>query len=328
MGHRVAPDRLVDLLALEHLALSLRQQLEQLELAPRQVDAAAAHERLELIRADLQLAGHQRARLDPRGGALAAPHHGLDAREHLLGVARLRDPVVGAGAQAAHPLRHARAARAHHDAHAGQRSRHALEELPRARAHEAEVDDERVHAHRHELLDRRRRLQAAVLPAEVRGPLHEHSHEPRIRVEDRDSQIRHLPGAKEAPNGAFSRSQAFHKLATAEITAYAARAEWHSRPPWSSESSRSGPAEYLALADGRPLRSRSASWTCSPRWPSAVTASSRARSSIRPCGRSTTGRPTGRWTSTSRAAPQAGRGAPRPGLHPHALRVRLPALLE
>ena len=40
MGHRVAPDRLVDLLALEHLALGLREQLQHLELAPGQVHAA------------------------------------------------------------------------------------------------------------------------------------------------------------------------------------------------------------------------------------------------------------------------------------------------
>ena len=44
-GHRVAPDPLVDLLALEHAALGVGEQLDQLELAPRQVDRAAVRRR-------------------------------------------------------------------------------------------------------------------------------------------------------------------------------------------------------------------------------------------------------------------------------------------
>src|SRR4051812_3400189 len=130
VGHRIAPHRLVDLLALQDLALRLGEQLEQLELAAGEVHAAAAREGLELGGAGLQLARHERASLDALGSALAAPHHGLDARQHLLGVARLRDPVVGAGAQAAHALRHARAAGADDEAHPGQRGGDALDELP------------------------------------------------------------------------------------------------------------------------------------------------------------------------------------------------------
>ena len=96
VGHRVAPDRLVDLLALEDLALGLGEQLQHLELAPREVDAAAADEGLELIGADLELARHERPGVDPCRGPLAAADHGLDAGEHLLGMAGLGDPVVGA----------------------------------------------------------------------------------------------------------------------------------------------------------------------------------------------------------------------------------------
>ena len=70
--HRVAPDALVDLLALEHLAVRLGEQLEHLELAPRQVDAAAADERLELVGPDLELAGDARARVDPDGARACA----------------------------------------------------------------------------------------------------------------------------------------------------------------------------------------------------------------------------------------------------------------
>src|SRR5205085_11537411 len=64
--HRVAPDPLVDLLALEHRAARVGEQLQQLELAAREVEAVAAHEGLELVGADLELAGHDRSGLDAR----------------------------------------------------------------------------------------------------------------------------------------------------------------------------------------------------------------------------------------------------------------------
>jgi hypothetical protein len=91
MGHGVSPDRLVDLLALEHLALGLGEKLEHLELPARQVHAAAGHEGLELVRPDLELPEHQRRLLGPGRRALAAPHDGLHSGEHLLRVAGLRD---------------------------------------------------------------------------------------------------------------------------------------------------------------------------------------------------------------------------------------------
>jgi hypothetical protein len=69
---------------------------EQLELAPGKVERVAADEGLELVGADLELAGHERSGLRPRLRATPAPHDGLHARDDLLGVARLRDPVVGA----------------------------------------------------------------------------------------------------------------------------------------------------------------------------------------------------------------------------------------
>ena len=82
---------------------------------------------------------------------------------------------------------------------------------------QAKVHDQRVHAHGHELLHWRRRLEASVLPSEVRRPLHENSHEPRVGVEDRDSQIRHLPRSVcRCPTADNRRSQAFHNRATSE----------------------------------------------------------------------------------------------------------------
>src|SRR5215216_441755 len=47
--HRVAPDLLVDLLALDHLAVGFGEELEELELAASQADALAADERLVLV---------------------------------------------------------------------------------------------------------------------------------------------------------------------------------------------------------------------------------------------------------------------------------------
>src|SRR3954470_7833329 len=71
VDHRVATDALVDLLALEHLALGVGEELDQLELAAREVDRRAGDERLELVRADLQLADRHRRGRAARLGALA-----------------------------------------------------------------------------------------------------------------------------------------------------------------------------------------------------------------------------------------------------------------
>src|SRR4051794_40942562 len=102
--HRIAPHTLVDLLALEHPALGRRQQLDQLELAAREVDRPVAYVRLEAVGADLDLAGADRRPLLARLGPPAPAHDGLDPREQLLRMAGLRQPVVGAHPQAAHAL--------------------------------------------------------------------------------------------------------------------------------------------------------------------------------------------------------------------------------
>src|SRR3954470_10072234 len=100
--HRVAPHALVDLLALEHAALGSGDQLDQLELAPREVDRPVAHVRLEAVGADLDLAGVDRRSLLARPGGGRPADAGVDAREQLLRVAGLRQPVVGADPQPAH----------------------------------------------------------------------------------------------------------------------------------------------------------------------------------------------------------------------------------
>jgi hypothetical protein len=80
------------------------EQLEHLELAAGEVHALRADEGLELVGADLELADDERPGVHPRGGSLAATDDRFHAREHLLRMARLRHPVVGAEPQAAHAL--------------------------------------------------------------------------------------------------------------------------------------------------------------------------------------------------------------------------------
>ena len=120
--HRVAPQARVDLLALEHPALGGGEQLDQLELAARQVEALAGDEGLEAVAADLDLACLPRL----CGGAavcLAAPaHDAAHARDRLLGVARLGDPVVGSEPQPSHALGHRGWTRADDDAQLRQRA--------------------------------------------------------------------------------------------------------------------------------------------------------------------------------------------------------------
>src|ERR1700722_14048863 len=60
--HRVAPQPLVDELALEYATTRGGEQLDQLELAPREVDAHPANEGLILVAVDLDLAREHRLR--------------------------------------------------------------------------------------------------------------------------------------------------------------------------------------------------------------------------------------------------------------------------
>ena len=108
---------------------------------------------------------------------LAAPDDGLHARQHLLGVAGLGDPVVGAHPQPAHALGDRRAAGADHHAQAGHRLGELLEEVPGVGAEQREIHHEGVDAHGHEFLDPRSGLEPAVLPAHALQAVHEDAHE-------------------------------------------------------------------------------------------------------------------------------------------------------
>ena len=190
MRHRVAPHALVDLLALQHLPLGLGEQLDELEFAPREIDGAPADEGLELVRADLHLAGDHGPRVDSGLGALAPPHHGLDPGDQLLRMAGLGHPVVRPQAQPAHPLRDRRRPRAHDHAQPRQRGAQPLQVRPPLRPQRREIDDDRVEPHGHHRVERDRRGQDAMLPAHGVEPLGQDLQEARISVENRKADRR------------------------------------------------------------------------------------------------------------------------------------------
>ena len=146
----------------------------------------AGHEGLELVGADLELAGHDRAGLDARRlGAPAPPRDGLGARDQLLRVAGLGDPVVGAQPQPAHALGHRRAAGADDHAQRRQPLADLLEVAPARGAEHGEVDHEHVEPHRHERVGRHGAREHAVLPARGVEPVREHLQEARVGIEHR-----------------------------------------------------------------------------------------------------------------------------------------------
>ena len=120
-----------------------------------------------------------------RLGAPAPPHDGLDARDQLLRVAGLGDPVVGAEPQPADALGDRGVAGA--DDHAERRAaaRRPSRGSPSPRAEHREVDDERVEAHRDERVDRHGAGEHAVLPAGGVEPVGEHLQEAGVGVEHR-----------------------------------------------------------------------------------------------------------------------------------------------
>jgi hypothetical protein len=118
VGHRVAPDLLVDLLALDHLTGDLGEQLEQFELATGEAEALPAHQGLELVGPDLELGVKHGPGVQADLGTPAAANDRLDPGDDLLGMAGLGDPVVGAEAQAPNRLADGGPVAAHEDAKA------------------------------------------------------------------------------------------------------------------------------------------------------------------------------------------------------------------
>ena len=223
----------------------------QLELAAGQVDRAAADERLELVGADLDLAGDDRRRSSAGLGAAAAAHDGLDAGDELLGVARLGEPVVGAQPQPAHALGDGRAAGADDDARPG-RPAHSRSRSSQARGAE----------HARSTTSAPRRIATSVLDAARR---------PRARGAPSPG----APCACPAPAGSRSRCRSPRPGARAT-----------SRPSWSRRSLGQRPrrCEPAGNSLGHTLRQRASFRVArSPRTPG--TARSRRTPPARRCRR-------------------------------------------
>src|SRR5947207_290645 len=99
MGHRVAPDAPVDVVALKHPAGVVRQDLEELELAARQVEALAGDVDLEAVRPDLEVARPLQALRQDADEPGVVVEHGY--AEWSLRAHGLRGMVVARGAATA-----------------------------------------------------------------------------------------------------------------------------------------------------------------------------------------------------------------------------------
>ena len=168
------------------------QQLQQLELTPGEAERAAADEGLEHVRPDLELAGDDRL----GGSAVTAAclpraQRRLDPGQHLLGVARLGDPVVGAEPQAPHPLGDRGRAGADDHRLARRDARRAARgrPTPPSRASPTSIT---IACWRMAwtLLDRRRAGQHLRAPADGADALREHAHEAAVGVDDREPRRR------------------------------------------------------------------------------------------------------------------------------------------
>ena len=195
MDHRVAPHALVDLLALQDLTLGLGQQLDELVLASGQLDRDAGHERLELVGADFDLTDHDRGRLDPHVGALAPADDRFDAGDQLFRVAGLGDPVVRAQPQAADALGDRGLAGADDHAQPGQARAELVEIRPPLRSEHREVHDHGVEPQRNHGVQRHRRGQHTVLPANSLQALTQHLKESGVGIDHRQPDRRLACGA-------------------------------------------------------------------------------------------------------------------------------------
>ena len=100
-----------------------------------------AHVRVEPVGPDHQLAGDDRRVLERSLAGATAPEHRLDPRDQLLGVARLRDPVVGAAAQRSDAVGDGRRAADHEHREPGHRVPDPLDVVEPG---QRRVDDQRV----------------------------------------------------------------------------------------------------------------------------------------------------------------------------------------
>ena len=184
MDHRVAPDPLVDLVALQHLAGVLGEHVQQLELAAGELEALAADVGLEAVGADLQLARDQRAQVlagRPRRWRRTTASIRAITSSGWQGFAiqssaprrspRTRWATVAPWVQTITP-------------EVGEHSADPLQELPGQRAEQRGIDEEGVQLHRRQLLGRHRPGENPVLVAGRLEALGEHVNEAGVVVDD------------------------------------------------------------------------------------------------------------------------------------------------
>ena len=164
MGHRVAPDPLVDRFPVENLAFVLGKQLDQFELATGQVEALTTDESLELVGPDLDLADNQRSDLLIAGMAATASDDRLDVGDHFFRMAGLVDPVVGPDPQATNPLRNRRAVGTDDHSEIRHQAADLLQVFPATLTDHIRVEKDGIDLHRDELLRRNAGGKNAVLP--------------------------------------------------------------------------------------------------------------------------------------------------------------------
>ena len=149
------PDLVDEPLARHHRAGLAHQQLEQLELAPREVELGSPPSvTLRRSRVEPQLAHLERplARRRRRG---AAAQHRPDARHHLAGAERLDHVVVGPELEAHHAVGLLPARREHDDRHLGVAPQLATDVVARA-VRQHHVQQHQVGRAAARLLERRR----------------------------------------------------------------------------------------------------------------------------------------------------------------------------
>ena len=135
VDHGVAPDALVDLLALQDLALGLGQQLDELELAPRQLDRDARRRTPGTGRRGSRPRRSTTGPFSTRTSARLRRRTTASMRAiSSSGMAGLGDPVVGAEPQPAHALGDRGLPRADDHAQPGQPRAELVEVVPALRA--------------------------------------------------------------------------------------------------------------------------------------------------------------------------------------------------
>src|SRR4051812_7609395 len=185
--HSVAPDLLVDLFARKDLPGRTREQSQQLELAPGQIEALVPDVNLEASQVDLELADHRCRSHEPRCRSARTTQDRLDPRRNLVGMAWLRDPVIRAQMQRANAVAY-RADRGDDNQRELRRLAPDLFDVSeRVGPKLGRVEHDCTEAVAQQLARRQRRRVDDRMPAKPLHAVCQHLHERGIRIHDRDA---------------------------------------------------------------------------------------------------------------------------------------------